>query len=247
MSWTDLALRFGPPEYAATLTLLLTLVCMAAPHSLARSGGMAVTGLLLGMHGQDRYGEARDMTGLQALFDDPSLLVACVAIFAMLLPQIARHYLPRATAAPRTATLWSTVYHCLGFWPGSGAIIATAGWTHRPAWTGPLAAAWCGGLLAWYGWTPDLLWISALLAVVGLLFVQLNCPVVPLLVGMVVSPMLEEHLGRALMLSRGEWWPLAAQRPIVAVMLAASVLAIAAKVIWLARRQSTAPDNFVPG
>ena len=116
MRWAELAFRFGPAEYAATLMLLLTLVCVAAPQSLARSGGMAVTGLLLGMHGQDRYGEVRDMTGLQALFDDPSLLVACVAIFAMLLPHIARHYLPRAAPASRGATLWSTLYQCLGFW-----------------------------------------------------------------------------------------------------------------------------------
>lgn len=237
MNWTDLAFRFGPAEYTATLVLLLTVVCLAAPQPLARSGGMAITGLLLGIYGQDRYGEARDMTGLGALFDDPALLVACVAIFAMLVPQIARHYLPRTAAPSRSATLWSAVYQCAGFWPGSVATIATARWTHRTAWTGPVAAVWCGWLLAWYGWTPNLLWICALLAVVGLMFVQVDCPVVPLLIGMVVSPMLEENLGRALMLSRGEWWPLVLHRPIVAGMLASCLVGVVARAVLLDRRK----------
>ncbi|MES2948321.1 MAG: tripartite tricarboxylate transporter permease [Pseudomonadota bacterium] len=254
---TDIVFRFGPAEYAATLTLLLLMVCLAAPQPLARSSGMAVLGLMLGTQGQATSGELRDMTGLGLFHEDPAVMVACVGLFALLVPHIAQHLMPksvapshapRAAAPTRGARLWSTVYQCLGFWPAFGAFIATAGWLQRPAWTGPFAAAWCGGLLAWYGLTPDLLLTCVWLAVAGMLFLQLACPVVPLLVGMSASLMLEENLGRALLLSQGEWLPLVLHRPIVAGMLALGALGVAARVFLLRRGKKThpAPETSCP-
>lgn len=250
MTWADIAFRFGPAEYAATLTLLLMGVCLAAPRPLPRSSGMAVVGLLLGTQGQDPAGDLRDMTGLALLHEDPSVVVACLGIFALLVPHIAQHLIPRpdappppphSKAPPRSTRLWSTVYLCLGFWPASGAFIATAGWLQRPAWTGPFATAWCAGLLAWYGLTPDLLWPCVALAALGMLFLQLDCPVVPLLVGLSASAMLEENLRRALLLSRGEWLPLVLDRPIVASMFAVGMLGVTVRLLLLRRGKRPRP------
>ena len=247
MSWEDLAFRFGPAEMAALLVLLLTLACVAAPQPPARSAGMAVLGLLLGLPGQDRWGEERDLLGLAQRFDDPVLFVACVGIFALLVPQIARHHLPTPSPASRSQRLWNTAYQCLGFATASGAIFATAGWLRRPAWTGPFATVWCAGLLLWYGWTPDLLGVCAALSLAGLLLAQLDCPVVPMMVGMGVSPALEEQLSRALLLSRGDWLPLALERPTAAGLLALGAVALAARMFWPHQRASgTAGTQGLP-
>ncbi|MFN7153969.1 MAG: tripartite tricarboxylate transporter permease [Acidovorax sp.] len=239
MNWADIAFRFGPAEYVAILTLLLLVACVAAPQPLTRSSGMAVMGLLLGTQGLDGFGDPRHLPGLELLQEDPMVLVSCVALFALVVPQIARHAMPRIPATSRRMAIWNTVYQCLGFWPASAALIATAGWSQRPAWTGPFAAAWCGGLMAWYGLTPELWGVCAVAAAAGLVFMQLGCAVVPLLVGMLASPLLEQNLRRALLLSRGEWAPGLLHRPIVAGLILAGVLVLVLRAYLLERSQTS--------
>ena len=66
------------------------------------------------------------------------------------------------------------------------------------------------------------IWMVAAFGVLGYVFHKLGCEPAPLLLGLILGPMMEENLRRALLLSRGEWSVLVT-RP-----LSASLLAIAA-------------------
>ncbi len=246
MSLADVALRFGPAEYAALLTLLLAAVSAAAIQPLQRSAGMAVMGLLLGTLGEDDWGHVRNLPGLSLEPETLAVLVTCVAIFALVVPQIARHALAAAAQAPqparaqgRAAAWWNTLYQCLGFWPASGALLVTSGaWARPSAWAGSLATAWCGLMLAWYGLPPELFGMCALVALAGLVCMQLDCPVVPLMAGMLASPVLEQNFQRSLLLTQGDWLPVL-QRPLTAGMLSLALLLLAGRA-WLQWRNGLA-------
>ena len=63
------------------------------------------------------------------------------------------------------------------------------------------------------------IWMVAIFGVVGYLFHKLGCEPAPLLLGLILGPMMEENLRRALLLSRGDWSVLVT-RPISATLLA---------------------------
>jgi putative tricarboxylic transport membrane protein len=69
----------------------------------------------------------------------------------------------------------------------------------------------------------------AIFGVVGDAFIQLGCEPASLLLGLILGPMMEEKLRRALLLSRGEWrvfftWPISLGLLIAALRLMAIVL-----------------------
>jgi len=49
------------------------------------------------------------------------------------------------------------------------------------------------------------IWLLILFGCVGFAFRQLGCECAPLLLGMILGPMMEEYLRRALIMSRGDW------------------------------------------
>ncbi|MCC7282503.1 MAG: tripartite tricarboxylate transporter permease [Acetobacteraceae bacterium] len=63
--------------------------------------------------------------------------------------------------------------------------------------------------------------------IVGYVFLRTGCQPAPLLIGFVLGPMMEEHMRRAMLLSRGDW-SVFVQRPISATLLAMSAIAILA-------------------
>jgi len=67
------------------------------------------------------------------------------------------------------------------------------------------------------------IWLVAIFGVVGYTFIKLGCEPAPLLLGLILGPMMEENLRRALLLSRGEW-SVFVSRPISAGLLVAAVL-----------------------
>ena len=69
------------------------------------------------------------------------------------------------------------------------------------------------------------IWMVAIFGVLGYVFHKLACEPAPLLLGLILGPMMEENLRRALLLSRGEWSVLVT-RP-----LSASLLAVAAVLV----------------
>lgn len=80
-------------------------------------------------------------------------------------------------------------------------------------------------------------WAMLVAGVVGFLFRKANVPLGPLVLGLILGPMMESNLRRALILSRGDWLTLLS-RPILLVFLAAAMLALLWPLIR-ARRQAT--------
>jgi putative tricarboxylic transport membrane protein len=69
------------------------------------------------------------------------------------------------------------------------------------------------------------IWLVAGFGFLGYLFNKLGCEPAPLLLGLILGPMMEENLRRALLLSRGDW------SVFVTRGLSASLLAVAALMI----------------
>jgi TctA family transporter len=73
------------------------------------------------------------------------------------------------------------------------------------------------------------IWMVALFGLIGYGFIKLGCEPAPLLLGLILGPMMEEYLRRALLISRGDWSvfvtrPLSASLLVVATVLLVIVL-----------------------
>lgn len=76
----------------------------------------------------------------------------------------------------------------------------------------------------------------AVLGIIGYVLVKLDCEPAPLLLGFVLGPLLEEHLRRAMIISRGD--PMTfLERPISAGLLALAALAIIVSILPSIRRK----------
>jgi TctA family transporter len=62
------------------------------------------------------------------------------------------------------------------------------------------------------------IWMVALFGLIGYTFIKLGCEPAPLLLGLILGPMMEEYLRRALLISRGDW-SVFVTRPISASLL----------------------------
>jgi putative tricarboxylic transport membrane protein len=67
------------------------------------------------------------------------------------------------------------------------------------------------------------IWMVAIFGFIGYLFIKLGCEPAPLLLGLILGPMMEEYLRRALLISRGDW-SVFVTRPLSASLLAIAVL-----------------------
>ena len=76
----------------------------------------------------------------------------------------------------------------------------------------------------------------AFFGVLGYFLIKLGCEPVPLLFGFVLGPLLEEHLRRSLIISRGDP-SIFVTRPISAVLLAMAIAALVVAVLPVIRRQ----------
>ena len=91
------------------------------------------------------------------------------------------------------------------------------------------AALWCA-CWAFVGISALLLTLlGALFGLIGYGFIKLGCEPAPLLLGLILGPMMEEYLRRALLISRGDWSvfvtrPLSASLLVVAAILLIVVL-----------------------
>ncbi len=71
---------------------------------------------------------------------------------------------------------------------------------------------------------------------IGYLLIKLRCEPAPMLIGFVLGPMLEEHLRRALVISRGD--PMVfIERPVSAVLLLIGAIALGAMLLPTIRRR----------
>ncbi|MES2481503.1 MAG: tripartite tricarboxylate transporter permease, partial [Pseudomonadota bacterium] len=69
------------------------------------------------------------------------------------------------------------------------------------------------------------IWIVGIFGVIGYGFIKLGAEPAPLLLGLILGPMMEENLRRALLLSRGDWTVLVT-RPLSASLLALALMMI---------------------
>jgi len=69
--------------------------------------------------------------------------------------------------------------------------------------------------------------VCAAIGVLGYVLVKLECEPAPLILGYVLGPLTEEHLRRAMLLSRGDW-TVFFSRPISLVFMIATLLILAA-------------------
>ncbi len=70
-------------------------------------------------------------------------------------------------------------------------------------------------------------WMLAIFGVVGYVFYKLDCEPAPLLIGLVLGPMLEENLRRAMKISRGDWGVFIDRPLSLGLLLLSAVLLIA--------------------
>jgi TctA family transporter len=103
-------------------------------------------------------------------------------------------------------------------------------------WLFPAIVLFCAiGVYSTQNNTFDI-WMVALFGVIGYTFLKLGCEPAPLLLGFILGPMMEEHLRRALLLSRGDWSVLVT-RPLSASLLAAAVLLLVIVLLPSVRRK----------
>ena len=139
----ELALKFGPHEYFALMTLGLVASVVLASGSLLRAVGMILLGLLLGLIGADvNSGMQRFTFGLPELADGIGFVVAAMGMFG--LGEIIRnleHEATRTQIASRITGLMPTredlkrivgpilrgtfIGSALGILPGNGALLAS--------------------------------------------------------------------------------------------------------------------------
>ncbi len=79
-------------------------------------------------------------------------------------------------------------------------------------------------------------WMLLLFSFIGYILVKLRCEPAPMLLGFILGPMMEEHLRRALLLSRGNV-AVFVERPISAVMLGVAALLILAPALAIVRKR----------
>jgi TctA family transporter len=78
-------------------------------------------------------------------------------------------------------------------------------------------------------------YVTVVFGFLGYVFSKIGCPPAPMLIGFVLGPMMEEHLRRAMLLSRGD--PMVfIQRPISATLLGLALLAVIAMALPSIRR-----------
>ena len=86
------------------------------------------------------------------------------------------------------------------------------------------------------------IWIVGIFGLVGYVFHKLGAEPAPLLLGLILGPMMEENLRRALLLSRGDW-SVFVTRPISAGLLAGAVLLLA--IVLLPAVKSKREEAFI--
>lgn len=89
---------------------------------------------------------------------------------------------------------------------------------------------------------PIDLWVMLLAGIAGYFLEKVNVPLAPIILGMILGPMAEQSVRRALLISRGDATELLT-RPISATLAIATVLIIAWPLIKAARRKRASASN----
>ena len=91
-------------------------------------------------------------------------------------------------------------------------------------------------------WRPIDLWVMLLAGVAGYFLEKLNVPLAPIILGMILGPMAEQSVRRALLISRGDASELLT-RPISATLAVATLLVIAWPIVKAIRKKRAAAQS----
>jgi putative tricarboxylic transport membrane protein len=86
------------------------------------------------------------------------------------------------------------------------------------------------------------IWMVAIFGVIGYLFIKLGCEPAPLLLGLILGPMMEENLRRAMRLSRGDWSVFVTRPLSLGLLIAASLLLV---IVMLPSIKKKREETFV--
>jgi putative tricarboxylic transport membrane protein len=86
------------------------------------------------------------------------------------------------------------------------------------------------------------IWMVAIFGVIGYLFIKLGCEPAPLLLGLILGPMMEENLRRAMLLSRGDWSVFVTRPLSLGLLIAASLLLV---IVMLPSIKKKREETFV--
>jgi putative tricarboxylic transport membrane protein len=86
------------------------------------------------------------------------------------------------------------------------------------------------------------IWMVAMFGVVGYIFIKLGCEPAPLLLGLILGPMMEENLRRAMLLSRGDWSVFVTRPLSLGLLIAASMLLV---IVMLPSIRKKREETFV--
>jgi putative tricarboxylic transport membrane protein len=86
------------------------------------------------------------------------------------------------------------------------------------------------------------IWMVALFGVVGYIFIKLGCEPAPLLLGLILGPMMEENLRRAMLLSRGDWSVFVTRPLSLGLLIAAALLLV---IVMLPSIKKKRQETFV--
>ena len=82
--------------------------------------------------------------------------------------------------------------------------------------------------------------VAAIFGVIGVVFYKLGCEPAPLLLGFILGPMMEEHLRRALLLSRGDWSTFVTRPLSLGLLLAALLMIVVVTMPSIKRKREEA-------
>jgi putative tricarboxylic transport membrane protein len=86
------------------------------------------------------------------------------------------------------------------------------------------------------------IWMVAMFGVIGYIFIKLGCEPAPLLLGLILGPMMEENLRRAMLLSRGDWSVFVTRPLSLGLLIAASLLLV---IVMLPSIKKKREETFV--
>jgi putative tricarboxylic transport membrane protein len=86
------------------------------------------------------------------------------------------------------------------------------------------------------------IWMVAMFGVVGYIFIKLGCEPAPLLLGLILGPMMEENLRRAMLLSRGDWSVFVTRPLSLGLLIGASLLLV---IVMLPSIKKKREETFV--
>ncbi len=84
------------------------------------------------------------------------------------------------------------------------------------------------------------IWMVGLFGVVGYVFIKLGMEPAPLLLGLILGPMMEENLRRALLFSRGDWSVFVTRPLSAALLLAAAIMLVVVLLPSIKRKREEA-------